>query len=86
MLNFISWLKEFKARVKSYMVEKQIIKKEENIGLTEEIKRAHQQWLEAQNYFDNVSDPNLIDHASYRIQAARTKYMYLLNKLKNKRR
>ncbi len=39
--------------------------------------------MEALEYFENVSDPDLIDHASYKIQAARAKYMYLLNKYKN---
>ena len=50
--------------------------------LKKEIKKAHQQWLDAKKYFENVSDPELIDYASYRIEAARTKYMYLLNKAK----
>lgn len=59
--------------------EKQIIKKRPP-GLREEIKKAHRQWLIARHYFENVSDPELVDHASYLIQAARKKYMYLLNK------
>jgi len=51
--------------------------------LKKEIKKAHQQWVDAKNYFENVSDPELIDYASYKIEAARTKYMYLLNKAKD---
>ncbi|MFW5986423.1 MAG: DUF2508 family protein [Halanaerobiales bacterium] len=38
---------------------------------------------QARHYFDNVSEPELIDHATYLIQAARIKYMYLLNKAKD---
>ncbi|MFW6381355.1 MAG: DUF2508 family protein [Bacillota bacterium] len=52
-------------------------------GLKEDIERAHRQWQQARHYFDNVSEPELIDHATYLIQAARIKYMYLLNKAKD---
>lgn len=65
-----------------YLEEKKIIKKRDD-GLKEEIEKAHHQWQQARHYFNNVSEPELVDHASYLIQAARIKYMYLLNKAKN---
>lgn len=78
-----NWWERVKEEYRPYLEEKKIVKgKEQEKNLDEEIERAHQQWLEAQHYFESVSDPELIDHASYMIQAAETKYMYLLNKAK----
>lgn len=39
---------------------------------------AHQDWLDAQSFFENVIDSDLVDHAIHRIDAAKTKYVYLL--------
>ena len=75
------WFTRLRDNIRPYLEEKNIVEKEKT-GLDHEIKEAHRQWIEAQNYFENVSEPELIDHASYKIQAARTKYMYLLNKAK----
>lgn len=47
------------------------------------VNKAKNEWLAAQNYFDNVSDPDLVDYAIYEIEAARKKYMYLLKQAKN---
>lgn len=44
------------------------------------IKRAKEEWLEAQIYFNNVSDPDLIDYAIYNMDAAEKKYVYLMKK------
>ena len=90
MLQFNQWLESiYEDKLKPFLEEKEIIKcqTEEVVeqDLKQEIKKAHHQWVEANQYFHNVSDPKLIDHASYKIQAARTKYMYLLNKVKEKK-
>jgi len=45
------------------------------VGLVHE---AREEWQTALNYFENVSDPELVDFAIYRVEAARRKYMYLL--------
>lgn len=45
--------------------------------------KAKNDWLAAQNYFDNVSDPDLVDYAIYEMEAARKKYIYLLKQAKN---
>jgi hypothetical protein len=46
--------------------------------LFETVESARQDWLMAQRYYDNVSDPDLVDHAVYQMQAAEKKYAYLL--------
>ncbi len=52
--------------------------KTEEEQLLESIRMAHEEWKNAEKYFQNVTDPDLIDHAIYRIEAARTRYTYLL--------
>ena len=51
--------------------------------LADEIREAHQEWVRAQKYFQWVSDPELVDHAIFTEEAARRKYIYLLNQAKN---
>ena len=48
--------------------------------LKEQLEQARQEWRSAQNYYDNVSDTDLVDHAAYLIQAAEKKYTYLLKR------
>ena len=40
--------------------------------------------LDAQNYFDNVTAPELVDHAIYKMEAAKSQYIYLLKLVKDK--
>lgn len=47
------------------------------------IDEARNEWVAARNYFDNVSDPDLIDHAVYVTQAAEKRYMYLLKQARD---
>jgi len=42
------------------------------------VEEARQEWMDAQYYYNTVSDQDLIDHAVYLMQAAEKKYMYLL--------
>lgn len=51
-------------------------------AFAEQIKKAHSDWKAAENYFDSVSDPDLVDFAIYDVAAAKRKYMYLLKKAK----
>ena len=48
------------------------------------IDQARREWLLAKEYFDNVSDPNLIEHAVYIYHAAEKRYMYLLNQARSR--
>ena len=44
------------------------------------VRKAYADWQAAENYFDNVADPDLIDFAIYDIEAAKKKYIYMLKK------
>mgnify|MGYP001302797747 CR=1 FL=1 len=48
----------------------------------ESVVRARDEWTAAKNYFEMVSDPDLVDHAIYMLEAAERKYMYLLKRAK----
>ncbi len=50
--------------------------------LNKELKEAKEEWFKAKKYFDSVSEPELVDHAIYLLEAAETKYTYLLKKKK----
>ena len=45
-----------------------------------EAQKAKLEWEAAQNYFDNISDPDLVDFAIYDLEAAKRKYVYLMKK------
>ena len=51
--------------------------------LVEEVEKAHQEWLNAKAYFEQVSDPELVDHAIHWITASEKKYMYLMNRARS---
>ncbi|SKC91947.1 YaaL family protein [Maledivibacter halophilus] len=52
--------------------------KSEDDQILENIRIAHEDWKNAEKFFQNVTDPDLVDHAIFRIEAARTRYTYLL--------
>ena len=52
------------------------------LDLHEQVNAAHREWLAAQQYFQSVSEPELVDHAVHTMIAAEHKYMYLLRKLR----
>ncbi|MCT4563268.1 MAG: YaaL family protein [Maledivibacter sp.] len=52
--------------------------KSEDDQMLENIRMAHDDWKNAEKFFQNVTDPDLIDHAIFRIEAAKTRYTYLL--------
>jgi hypothetical protein len=51
-----------------------------NDGYASDVRRAYSDWQAAENYFDNVADPDLIDFAIYDMEAAKKKYVYMLKK------
>ncbi|MCR2044263.1 DUF2508 family protein [Anaerosalibacter massiliensis] len=59
-------------------------------ALTEEqeivnnIKEAFKEWKSKERYFESVTDPDLIDHAIYEIEACKIKYIYFLKQAKKK--
>lgn len=44
----------------------------------EQLNQAHEEWQNAELYFQSVTEPDLIDYAIYKMEASRTKYVYLL--------
>ncbi|NLW59457.1 MAG: YaaL family protein [Firmicutes bacterium] len=49
------------------------------------VEEARKDWQEARAYFNNVTDPELIDHAIYALGAAEKRYVYLLKKAREER-
>lgn len=47
--------------------------------LLDNVNKAREEWYAAQNFFNNVTDPELVDYAIYKVEETRRKYMYLLN-------
>lgn len=47
------------------------------------VEEARREWVNAQYYYNTVSDQDLIDHAVYLMQAAEKKYVYLLKQARN---
>mgnify|MGYP001354017597 FL=1 len=46
------------------------------------VEEARQEWKSAREYFNIVTDPDLIDHAIYALEAAEKRYVYLLKKIR----
>ncbi|MHB8928741.1 MAG: YaaL family protein [Bacillota bacterium] len=46
------------------------------------VEHARRDWLAAKSYFEAVTDPDLVDHAIYVLEAAERKYMYLIKRAK----
>ncbi len=44
------------------------------------VERAHQELLDARIRFNEIDDPDLVDHAVYALAAAENRYRYLLRK------
>ncbi|QZY55713.1 DUF2508 family protein [Crassaminicella profunda] len=53
-------------------------KKTEEAQLLCDIKSALREWKNAENIFQFVTSPDLIDHAIYRIEAAKLRYIHLI--------
>jgi len=54
-------------------------------SLEEVVQEAWREWQAARAYFDTVSDPDLVDHAIYLVEAAERKYGYLIKRAKAER-
>ena len=58
--------------------------KDENEEFIRTIFLAKQEMHDAQSFFDSVTDPELVDHAIYKMEAAKSRYVYLLKLAKDK--
>lgn len=73
----------FTSKLKGLMEEMWIVLPHKQSTLLDEIEHARMEWVYAQNYFQNVTDPALVDHAVYLLEAAEVKYQYLLRQARN---
>ena len=64
----------------------ELIRKDEDSSqeLLESVESARKYWLSTKAYFDNVTDPDLIDHAIYAMTVAERRYVYLLRAARDK--
>jgi len=53
-------------------------------GYAADVRRAYSEWQAAENYFDNVDDPDLIEFAIYDMEAAKKKYTYMLRRARER--
>jgi len=73
------WFKKFIELIGSQLVGDEEVQKLSSIpSLLDSVDKARQDWLTAKAYFDNVTDPDLVDHAIYGMDATEKKYVYLL--------
>lgn len=45
-----------------------------------QVRQALKEWKDAENYFDHVRDPDLVEYAAYCIQTAKRRYLCLLKR------
>lgn len=62
---------------------KEVENSEEKL-LIEEVHKALMAWRNSEQYFQNVTDPQLIDYAIYKMDAAIERYTYLIRLAKEK--
>mgnify|MGYP000872852557 FL=1 len=83
--NFSGRLWEFASRLLDSDVED--LPSESGQETTEELEMmvnaSKQEWLNAQCYFNQATESELVDHAILSLQAAERKYMYWLTRMKN---
>lgn len=56
----------------------------EDRELVQCVQNAMEEWCQAEKLFENISEPELVDYAIYKIEASKKRYMYLLKKAKEK--
>lgn len=54
----------------------------DNYQLVSEVRQTIKELKDAEIYFQNVTDPDLVDYAIYRLESLKRKYIYLLKKAK----
>lgn len=52
--------------------------------LINQIRKAHNDWLSAENRFNQFTEPYLVDCSIYEMMAAKSRYQYLLQCAKEK--
>lgn len=57
-------------------------RQDETEQLEQLISLALNDWKQAQNFFENVSDPELVDYAAFRLETTKLRYQYMLKQLR----
>jgi hypothetical protein len=70
-----------KIRIANYLMKKSKYTEEQK-HLINSIDKAREDLNSARHYFNAVNEPRLVDYAIYMEEAAKAKYMYLLNEAK----
>ena len=70
-----------KIRIISYLMKKSKYTEDQK-RLINAIDKAREDLNIARQYFNTVNDPRLVDYAIHMEEAAKSKYMYLLNEAK----
>ncbi len=73
---FTDWVQQLSGK----LMENSVTKFPLLPSLAESVEHAREEWLGSRAYFDTVSDPDLVDHAIYMMEAAEKRYIYLLKK------
>ncbi|MFZ7103042.1 MAG: DUF2508 family protein [Peptococcaceae bacterium] len=76
MNHLLEKLLRFKEALLSSEILNEDVKKAPS--LVEMVEAAKEEWLDAKKFFEEVTDPVLIDHAIYRMESAEKRYIYLL--------
>ncbi len=50
----------------------------------ERIRKAYREWEDAKNFFEYVSEPELVDYAVYAIEAAKRRFLYMLQRCRQR--
>lgn len=84
-------LKVYGEKLRRYLREELTIKQSvideefKTYSLVTLVERARQEWEQTKIIFNEVKDPELIDHTIYAMEAAERKYMYLLKEAKREK-
>lgn len=66
-------------------LKRHVIKEDEQRDeLATYLDEAKKEWDVANEYFQQVTDPDLIDYAIYRMEAAERKYMYFFDQVRQR--
>jgi hypothetical protein len=84
-------LKVYGEKLRRYLTEELTVKQSvideefKTYSLVTLVERARQEWEQTKIIFNEVKDPELIDHTIYAMEAAERKYMYLLKEAKREK-
>lgn len=74
-IGFNKNLNQFMSKFKNNFATNEI---SEDERFLKQLSQALEEWENAELYFQSVTEPDLIDYAIHKMEASRTKYVYLL--------